>query len=164
MKNGDEGAGTEQFLIPAPAAHLYMRMGVCSLSENSHQTQVCCVWLNEDQPWVRFYPALLQQENGLFPLDKRREGHCHCWDPFPSSPQNEGEVGTDEGLLSSLVPPVVHSWWKWIWRVWLAIWKPVNFFQLVRFMLMNQSPDLMYLKTSLWATLIEQLKHYSIAN
>lgn len=31
-------------------------------------------------------------------------------------------------------------------------------------MLMNQSANLMYLKPFLWATLIEQLKHHSIAN
>lgn len=72
--------------------------------------------------------------------------------------------GQNPLLLGALMPPVVHAWWKWIWRVWLAIWKPVNFFQLVGFMLMNQSANLMYFKPSLWATLIEQLKHHGIAN
>lgn len=107
-------------------------------------------------------------------LQTRREGGCHHRDPFLSSSQTEGEMGIGEGLLAphgqnplllgALMPPVVHAWWKWIWRVWLAIWKPVNFFQLVGFMLMNQSANLMYFKPSLWATLIEQLKHHGIAN
>lgn len=155
MENGDEGAGTGQFLIAAPAAHLHTRMGVCS--ENSHQTQVCCVWLNLALGWA--LPSSDSAKKMAFFLWTRGEGL-----PFPLQLQSEGEVGIEEGLLGSLVPPVGHSWWKWIWRVWLAIWKPVNFFQSVGFVLMNQSADLMYLKPSLWATLIEQLKHHGIAN
>lgn len=46
--------------------------------------------------WGRLHPALLELKKWQCPLNKRREGDCHYWDPS----QTEGEVGIGEDLLA----------------------------------------------------------------
>lgn len=85
MAKGDEAAGTEQFLIPAPAAHLHMRMGVCSLRENSHQTQVCCVPERGSDSGLDF-AQLCFRKKMAFSSGQEKSGTLSLLGPFPLQP------------------------------------------------------------------------------